>query len=111
MTFHDNKREPSGQQEKMGSNNVTDIELADSSSSREGDATRAQVTTTTITAAAGGSNASGPEGVDTAGYHRRLNKRQIMFMTFGAPGLGRVSGTALKAAGPGGIAVAYTFQA
>lgn len=114
MTFHDNKRPPSGQQqEKMGSNNVTDIELADSSSNREGDATRAQVTTT-ITAAAGGSNASGPEGVDTAGYHRRLNKRQIMFMTFGAgigTGLWVGTGTALKAAGPGGIAVAYTFQA
>lgn len=113
MTFHDKKREPSGQQEKMGSNDVTDIELADSSSSREGDATRAQATTT-ITAAAGGSNASGPEGVDTAGYHRRLNKRQIMFMTFGTgigTGLWVGTGTALKAAGPGGIAVAYTFQA
>lgn len=53
-------------------------------------------------------------GVDTAGYARKLNKRQIMFMTFGAgigTGLWVGTGTALKAAGPGGIAVAYTFQA
>lgn len=53
-------------------------------------------------------------GVDSAGYARKLNKRQIMFMTFGAgigTGLWVGTGTALKAAGPGGIAVAYTFQA
>lgn len=89
-------------QEKIG-NNVTDIELADSSS-REGD--------TTVIIGANRSNGNGPDGVDTAGYHRRLNKRQIMFMTFGAgigTGLWVGTGTALKAAGPGGIAVAYTF--
>lgn len=54
------------------------------------------------------------QAVDTAGFHRRLNKRQIMMMTFGAgigTGLWVGTGTALKAAGPGGIAVAYTVQA
>lgn len=79
--------------EKVG--NVTDTELGHTSS-REGDA------------------ALVGNGVDTAGFHRRLNKRQIMFMTFGAgigTGLWVGTGTALKAAGPGGIAVAYTFQA
>lgn len=95
MASVDNK---SAGQEKMG--NVTDIELADSSS-REGDTAVIDVTGNT-------------NGVDQAGYHRRLNKRQIMFMTFGAgigTGLWVGTGTALKAAGPGGIAVAYTFQA
>lgn len=96
MASSDNK---STGQEKMG--NVTDIEMADSSS-REGD-------TAVIDVSEGNTN-----GVNTAGYHRRLNKRQIMFMTFGAgigTGLWVGTGTALKAAGPGGIAVAYTFQA
>lgn len=85
-------------QEKMG--NATDVEVGDSSS-RDGE-------TAVIHVSGNGS------GVDTAGYHRRLNKRQIMFMTFGAgigTGLWVGTGTALKAAGPGGIAVAYTFQA
>ena len=53
-------------------------------------------------------------GVDDAGYHRRLSKRQIMMMTFGAgigTGLWVGTGTALKYAGPGGIAVAYTVVA
>lgn len=80
--------------------NVTDTELGHTSS-REGD--------TTVIGVPAGDN-----GVDTAGFHRRLNKRQIMFMTFGAgigTGLWVGTGTALKAAGPGGIAVAYTFQA
>ncbi|KAI0477219.1 amino acid permease/ SLC12A domain-containing protein [Xylariaceae sp. FL0804] len=52
--------------------------------------------------------------VDNAGFHRRLSKRQIMMMTFGAgigTGLWVGTGTALKYAGPGGIAVAYTLQA
>lgn len=85
--------------EKTG--HVTDIELAASSSREEGD-----------TATLDGTRHL--HGVDQAGYHRRLNKRQIMFMTFGAgigTGLWVGTGTALKAAGPGGIAVAYTFQA
>lgn len=80
--------------EKIGS--ATDTELGDASS-RDGE-------TTVVTG----------NGVDTAGYARKLNKRQIMFMTFGAgigTGLWVGTGTALKAAGPGGIAVAYTFQA
>lgn len=50
-------------------------------------------------------------GVDDADYHRRLSKRQIMMMTFGAgigTGLWVGTGTGLKYAGPGGIAVAYT---
>lgn len=83
--------------EKTGT--ATDTELGDASS-RDGE--------TTVVAASGGN------GVDTAGYARKLNKRQIMFMTFGAgigTGLWVGTGTALKAAGPGGIAVAYTFQA
>ncbi|USW50048.1 Putative amino acid permease/ SLC12A domain-containing protein [Septoria linicola] len=53
-------------------------------------------------------------GVDDAGYHRRLSKRQIMMMTFGAgivTGLWVGTGTALKYAGPGGIAIAYTVVA
>ncbi|KAL5330318.1 hypothetical protein ACEPPN_003845 [Leptodophora sp. 'Broadleaf-Isolate-01'] len=52
--------------------------------------------------------------VDTAGYDRSLTKRQIMMMTFGAgigTGLWVGTGTALKYAGPGGIAVAYTIVA
>ncbi|KAI1341683.1 amino acid permease/ SLC12A domain-containing protein [Xylariaceae sp. FL0016] len=51
--------------------------------------------------------------VDDAGFHRRLSKRQVMMMTFGAgigTGLWVGTGTALKYAGPGGIAVAYTLQ-
>lgn len=86
-------------QEKAGT--VTDDAELGHASSREGD-------TTVINVPAGDDN-----GVDTAGFHRRLNKRQIMFMTFGAgigTGLWVGTGTALKAAGPGGIAVAYTFQ-
>lgn len=50
-------------------------------------------------------------GVDNAGYRRQLSKRQIMMMTFGAgigTGLWVGTGTALKYAGPGGVAVAYT---
>lgn len=83
--------------EKTGT--ATDTEIGDVSS-RDGE------TTVFGTPAA--------NGVDTAGYARKLNKRQIMFMTFGAgigTGLWVGTGTALKAAGPGGIAVAYTFQA
>lgn len=85
-------------QEKMG--HVTDLEVGDASS-RDGGTEVINISGNT-------------SGVDTAGYHRRLNKRQIMFMTFGAgigTGLWVGTGTALKAAGPGGIAVAYTFQA
>lgn len=83
--------------EKLGS--ATDTELGNVSS-RDGE-------TSVIGAPAA-------NGVDTAGYARKLTKRQIMFMTFGAgigTGLWVGTGTALKAAGPGGIAVAYTFQA
>lgn len=50
-------------------------------------------------------------GVHDAGYHRQLSKRQIMMMTFGAgigTGLWVGTGTALKYAGPAGIAIAYT---
>lgn len=53
-------------------------------------------------------------GVDNAGYHRRLSKRQIMMMTFGAgigTGLWVGTGNALKYAGPAGTAVAYTIVA
>lgn len=53
-------------------------------------------------------------GVNDAGYHRALTRRQIMMMTFGAgigTGLWVGTGTALKFAGPGGIAVAYTIVA
>jgi amino acid transporter len=53
-------------------------------------------------------------GVDNAGYHRALTRRQVMMMTFGAgigTGLWVGTGTALKYAGPGGIAVAYTVVA
>ncbi|KAF2161387.1 hypothetical protein M409DRAFT_28121 [Zasmidium cellare ATCC 36951] len=53
-------------------------------------------------------------GVDDAGFRRQLGKRQIMMMTFGAgigTGLWVGTGTALKYAGPGGIAVAYTIVA
>ncbi|OAA57391.1 amino acid transporter [Niveomyces insectorum RCEF 264] len=52
-------------------------------------------------------------GVETAGFHRRLTKRQIMMMTFGAgigTGLWVGTGQALHEAGPGGMAVAYTIQ-
>lgn len=52
--------------------------------------------------------------VSDAGYSRQLTKRQIMMMTFGAgigTGLWVGTGTALKYAGPGGIAVAYTLVA
>ncbi|PWY87820.1 amino acid transporter [Aspergillus sclerotioniger CBS 115572] len=68
-----------------------------------------------------------PENIDVAkgesellganedvGYHRSLGRRQIMMMTFGAgvgTGLWVGTGTALKYAGPGGIAVAYTITA
>lgn len=89
--------EKSTTQEKAA--NATDTELGHAPS-REGD--------TAVIDTPGGN------AVDTAGFHRRLNKRQIMFMTFGAgigTGLWVGTGTALKAAGPGGIAVAYTFQA
>ncbi|KAF2636862.1 hypothetical protein P280DRAFT_459210 [Massarina eburnea CBS 473.64] len=54
------------------------------------------------------------EHVNDAGYARRLNKRQILMMTFGAgigTGLWVGTGQALKYAGPGGIAVAYTVVA
>lgn len=81
-------------QEKTGV--VTDVET----SSREDDTTVTKVPTGNV--------------VDTAGYDRKLNKRQIMFITFGAgigTGLWVGTGTALNAAGPGGLAVAYTFQA
>ncbi|CAK3862354.1 amino acid transporter [Lecanosticta acicola] len=50
-------------------------------------------------------------GVNNAGYRRSLSKRQVMMMTFGAgigTGLWVGTGTALKYAGPGGIAIAYT---
>ena len=53
-------------------------------------------------------------GVDDAGYHRRLSKRQIMMMTFGSgigTGLWVGTGNALKYAGPAGTAVAYTVTA
>lgn len=88
--------EKSSAQEKTG--NVTDMELGNITS-REDDTAVIDIP---------------PNGINTAGYHRKLNKRQIMFMTFGAgigTGLWVGTGTALKAAGPGGIAVAYTFQA
>ncbi|GAD95203.1 amino acid transporter [Paecilomyces variotii No. 5] len=52
--------------------------------------------------------------VDAAGFHRRLGRRQIMMMTFGAgigTGLWVGTGTALRYAGPGGIAVSYTLVA
>lgn len=52
--------------------------------------------------------------IDDAGYHRALTRRQVMMMTFGAgigTGLWVGTGTALKYAGPGGIAVAYTIVA
>ncbi|KAF1345026.1 amino acid permease/ SLC12A domain-containing protein [Delphinella strobiligena] len=52
--------------------------------------------------------------VDHAGFHRALGKRQIMMMTFGAgigTGLWVGTGTALRYAGPGGIAIAYTITA
>jgi len=52
--------------------------------------------------------------VDHVGYHRRLGKRQVMMMTFGAgigTGLWVGTGTALKYAGPAGIAIAYTITA
>lgn len=52
--------------------------------------------------------------VDHAGYKRSLGKRQIMMMTFGAgigTGLWVGTGTALKYAGPGGTAIAYTIIA
>lgn len=91
--------EKSSTRDKAG--DATDAELGHASS-REGD-------TAVLGVPAGEGN-----GVDTAGFHRRLSKRQIMFMTFGAgigTGLWVGTGTALKAAGPGGIAVAYTFQA
>ncbi|GAQ43246.1 hypothetical protein AtubIFM55763_003434 [Aspergillus tubingensis] len=51
---------------------------------------------------------------EDVGYHRSLGSRQIMMMTFGAgvgTGLWVGTGTALKYAGPGGIAVAYTITA
>ncbi|PWY92519.1 amino acid transporter [Aspergillus heteromorphus CBS 117.55] len=51
---------------------------------------------------------------EDVGYHRSLGHRQIMMMTFGAgigTGLWVGTGTALKYAGPGGIAVAYTITA
>ncbi|BCS03486.1 uncharacterized protein AKAW2_70364S [Aspergillus luchuensis] len=51
---------------------------------------------------------------EDVGYHRSLSSRQIMMMTFGAgvgTGLWVGTGTALKYAGPGGIAVAYTITA
>ena len=69
--------------------------------------------------------------VATAGYHRKLTKRQIMMMTFGAgigTGLWVGTGQALRGgmlveynlikednclpgtAGPGGIAIAYSLQ-
>ncbi|KAH9836426.1 amino acid transporter, partial [Teratosphaeria destructans] len=53
-------------------------------------------------------------GVDNSGYHRHLGKRQVMMMTFGAcigTGLWVGTGTALKYAGPAGIAIAYTVTA
>lgn len=75
------------------------VELAQTSSREEGDMS-------VITMPA--------QAIDSAGFQRRLTKRQIMMMTFGAgigTGLWVGTGTALKAAGPGGIAVAYTVQA
>ncbi|ROV87145.1 hypothetical protein VSDG_09984 [Cytospora chrysosperma] len=75
------------------------VELGRTSSREEGD-------TSVITMPA--------QAIDSAGFQRRLTKRQIMMMTFGAgigTGLWVGTGTALKAAGPGGIAVAYTVQA
>ncbi|PYI20541.1 amino acid transporter [Aspergillus violaceofuscus CBS 115571] len=51
---------------------------------------------------------------EDVGYHRSLGRRQIMMMTFGAgigTGLWVGTGTALKYAGPGGIAIAYTITA
>lgn len=53
-------------------------------------------------------------GVDDVGYHRRLSKRQVMMMTFGAgigTGLWVGTGNALKYAGPAGTAVDYTVTA
>ncbi|RAL15548.1 uncharacterized protein BO97DRAFT_475902 [Aspergillus homomorphus CBS 101889] len=47
---------------------------------------------------------------EDVGYHRSLGRGQIMMMTFGAgigSGLWVGTGTALKYAGPGGIAIAY----
>ncbi|ORY65552.1 amino acid transporter [Pseudomassariella vexata] len=58
--------------------------------------------------------ASGMKDLEGAGYHRRLTKRQIMMMTFGAgigTGLWVGTGQALRYAGPGGIAVAYSVVA
>lgn len=51
---------------------------------------------------------------DDAGYHRGLERRQVMMMTFGAgigTGLWVGTGQALLYAGPAGTAVAYTICA